>query len=320
MLISVLFFFFVLLRSTTSQDDDLNSNLPSSVFADLFGATLYKWKVNTDGTTMQVDELPTSELLKDKTAIAIYFSASWCGPCKKFTPVLAQLYTKLNKKGKKFEVVWISRDRSGDEFLEYYQQMPWLAVTLDNLEKVLQKLGPKYELKGIPHLVILDGDDASVISLDGRTVIAKDQHGLEYPWRPRTLLSLLPKPLKRLVKAQLEKVTTSVRSTLRGVLDSLAPTKVLNWLLKKLEALFLVAKEQAMDKFNEQMGGKPSVGTKEGQQLTRQPQQPNQQQQQQSQQQQQLQHQRQQQQQQQQRQQQQQIEAVDDEDLLVPAY
>ena len=321
MLISVLFFFFVLLRSTTSQDDDLNSNLPSSVFADLFGATLYKWKVNTDGTTMQVDELPTSELLKDKTAIAIYFSASWCGPCKKFTPVLAQLYTKLNKKGKKFEVVWISRDRSGDEFLEYYQQMPWLAVTLDNLEKVLQKLGPKYELKGIPHLVILDGDDASVISLDGRTVIAKDQHGLEYPWRPRTLLSLLPKPLKRLVKAQLEKVTTSVRSTLRGVLDSLAPAKVLNWLLKKLEALFLVAKEQAMDKFNEQMGGKPSVGNKEGQQIARQPQQPNQQQQQQqSQQQQQLQHQRQQQQQQQQRQQQQQIEAVDDEDLLVPAY
>ena len=262
---------------------------------------------------MQVDELPTSELLKDKTAIAIYFSASWCGPCKKFTPVLAQLYTKLNKKGKKFEVVWISRDRSGDEFLEYYQQMPWLAVTLDNLEKVLQKLGPKYELKGIPHLVILDGDDASVISLDGRTVIANDQHGLEYPWRPRTLLSLLPKPLKRMVKAQIEKVTTSVRSTLRGVLDSLAPAKVLNWLLKKLETLFLSAKEQAMDKINEQMGGKPAM------------QQPNeQQQQQQLSQQQQLQRQQQQQQQlqrqQQQQQQRQQALVVEDEDLLVPAY
>ena len=316
--LSVFLLLFVLLRTTTSSDDDLqssitNSNLPSSTFADLFGPTLYKWKVNSDATTMQVDELPTSELLKDKTAIAIYFSASWCGPCKKFTPVLAQLYTKLNKKGKIFEVVWISRDRSGDEFLEYYQQMPWLAVTLDNLEKVLQKLGPKYELKGIPHLVILDGDDASVISLDGRTVIANDQHGLEYPWRPRTLLSLLPKPLKRMVKAQIEKVTTSVRSTLRGVLDSLAPAKVLNWLLKKLETLFLSAKEQAMDKINEQMGGKPAM------------QQPNeQQQQQQLSQQQQLQRQQQQQQQlqrqQQQQQQRQQALVVEDEDLLVPAY
>jgi thiol-disulfide isomerase/thioredoxin len=154
---------------------------------------------------MQVDELPTAQLLYDKVCVAIYFSASWCGPCKKFTPVLAALYNKLNKKGKKFEVVWVSRDRSSDEFLQYYQHMPWLAVTLDNLEGVLQKLAPKYQLKGIPHLVLLDGDDTSVISLDGRTVIAKDQHGLEYPWRPRTLLSLLPKPLKRLVRTEVER-------------------------------------------------------------------------------------------------------------------
>ena len=237
--------------STTAQKNDSSSGSISgsgtggNIFAELFGPTLYKWKINSEESTMQVDEFPTADLLKDKTAVAIYFSASWCGPCKKFTPVLAQLYTKLNKKGKKFEVIWISRDRSQDEFLQYYQQMPWLAVTLDNLEGVLQKLAPKYQLKGIPHLVILDGDDASIISLDGRTLIAKDQHGLEYPWRPRTLLSILPKPLKRLIKAQLDKLVSSLRSTLQGVLDSLAPAKVINWLTKKVTELLAAGKEQA---------------------------------------------------------------------------
>jgi predicted DCC family thiol-disulfide oxidoreductase YuxK len=61
-------------------------------------------------------------------------------------------------------------------------------------------------LQGIPHLVILDGDDATVITLDGRTAIAKDQYGLEFPWRARTLLNMMPKPLKRMVKAQIVKV------------------------------------------------------------------------------------------------------------------
>ena len=120
-----------------------------SPFTGLLGETLYRWKINGDNT-MEVEELPTADLLKGKTAVAIYFSASWCGPCKQFTPVLAQLYKSLNKKGKKFEVVWLSRDRSSEEFLGYYQQMPWLAVTLQNLQPVLEKIAPKYQLKVTP--------------------------------------------------------------------------------------------------------------------------------------------------------------------------
>jgi thiol-disulfide isomerase/thioredoxin len=118
----------------------------SSPFIDLLGDTLYKWKINADDT-MEVEELSTAELLKGKTAVAIYFSASWCGPCKQFTPFLAQLYKNLQKKGKKFEVVWLSRDRSSEEFLGYYQKMPWLAVTLQNLQPVLEKIAPMFQLK-----------------------------------------------------------------------------------------------------------------------------------------------------------------------------
>ena len=132
-------------RGTSAEKKD---DTKVSPFTELLGETLYRWKINTDNT-MEVEELPTVDLLKGKTAVAIYFSASWCGPCKQFTPVLAQLYKSLNKKGKKFEVVWLSRDRSSEEFLGYYQQMPWLAVTLQNLQPILEKIAPKYQLKVI---------------------------------------------------------------------------------------------------------------------------------------------------------------------------
>jgi thiol-disulfide isomerase/thioredoxin len=133
-------------ESGTASIEKKGTESPSSPFTALLGDTLYRWKYNADDT-MEVEELSTADLLKGKTAVAIYFSASWCGPCKQFTPVLAKLYKDLNKKGKKLEVVWLSRDRSSDEFLGYYQQMPWLAVTLQNLQPILEKLAPKYQLK-----------------------------------------------------------------------------------------------------------------------------------------------------------------------------
>ena len=149
-------------KKTTGSDQQRKDDSNVSPFTELLGETLYRWKINGDNT-MEVEELPTADLLKSKTAVAIYFSASWCGPCKQFTPVLAQLYKSLNKKGKKFEVVWLSRDRSSEEFLGYYQQMPWLAVTLQNIQPVLEKIAPKYQLK--VKLLLAGGKILPILSL-----------------------------------------------------------------------------------------------------------------------------------------------------------
>jgi thiol-disulfide isomerase/thioredoxin len=168
----------------------------TNAFVNLVGEGLYKW--NKDHTQLEMGF--TSDLLKGKTAVGIYFSASWCGPCRQFTPKLVDYYKEVNKKGKKFEVVLVSQDQNPTDFVEYFQKMPWLAIPMDEVVDYVQTLGAQFRLKGIPHLVILDGYDATVYTLDGRGKIMSDKYGLEYPYRPRTVLNAIPRPLKNLLQ------------------------------------------------------------------------------------------------------------------------
>ena len=39
--------------------------------------------------------------------VGVYFSASWCPPCKRFTPKLVEAYTN-HLKGKNLEIVFVS--------------------------------------------------------------------------------------------------------------------------------------------------------------------------------------------------------------------
>jgi thiol-disulfide isomerase/thioredoxin len=201
-----------------------------SPFVELFGESLYRWddEVTANGER-NILEYPTDQILKDKKVVGIYFSASWCGPCQKFTPQLAKFYHEMNKAGKKYEIVWVSRDRTQEEFVQYYSKMPWLAVPIGNLQKVIEVLGPKYQMKGIPHLVILDGQDASVYTLDGRRMMMEDSYGLQFPWAPRTLMNMLPRPLRAIIKQQM----MSIKKFLRGVLEGFLPQQVVKMIMKE---------------------------------------------------------------------------------------
>lgn len=50
--------------------------------------------VQSDGTEVTADALEGKKL-------AVYFSASWCAPCKQFTPILKSVYNQLQKDGEK---------------------------------------------------------------------------------------------------------------------------------------------------------------------------------------------------------------------------
>jgi nucleoredoxin len=123
--------------------------------------------------------------LKEKKYLAVYFSASWCGPCKQFTPRLVDWYKQQKAELDKFEVIFVSRDESKEDMLEYMKQdgMPWPAL---NFAKANQGNSPleKYAGRGIPCLVIIDRE-GKVISHSyqgdeyvGPSKVMKDLAGL----------------------------------------------------------------------------------------------------------------------------------------------
>jgi nucleoredoxin len=124
---------------------------------------------------------PTVEVLSEKKAIALYFSAHWCPPCRGFTPKLAEWY-KSNLKEKGLEIVFVSSDRDQSAFDEYYGEQPWVSLPFEqrDLKAVLSK---KFKVQGIPSVVILDGE-GGLITRDGREAISGDPTGLKMPWTP----------------------------------------------------------------------------------------------------------------------------------------
>jgi len=106
----------------------------------------------------QKNKKATSTALKDKDLIALYFSASWCPPCKQFSPILVDFY-KACSKDAKLEVVYVSSDKTIPAFEEYYAKMPWLAIPCEQGTAAIKNgLAQKLQISGIPTLIILDGD------------------------------------------------------------------------------------------------------------------------------------------------------------------
>ncbi len=127
--------------------------------------------------------LPTSGVL------GLYFSAHWCPPCRGFTPQLIEIYKNLKEAGDKpFEIIFISSDRDHKQFDSYFAEMPWLALPFGQVD-LKEKLSQKFEVSGIPTLVLLDANTGAVITADGRAALSKDPAGEKYPWAEQAITS-----------------------------------------------------------------------------------------------------------------------------------
>jgi len=128
-------------------------------------------------------DVETETALSGLDAVAIYFSAHWCPPCKHFTPVLAKKYAELKAAGKTFEVVFASSDSDKAAFNGYYGEMPWLALPYDQ-RALKETLAKKYNCNGIPYLVVLDGKTAEIITTNGRGAVEGKDFIANFPWPP----------------------------------------------------------------------------------------------------------------------------------------
>ena len=78
-------------------------------------------------SSYQTEECSIEEVRQAKY-LGLFFSSEWCPPCKNFLNMLKDFYSEVNIDGKECEIMYVSMDKSEDEFRDHYSQMPWLTI------------------------------------------------------------------------------------------------------------------------------------------------------------------------------------------------
>ncbi|XP_065290205.1 nucleoredoxin-like protein 2 isoform X1 [Dermacentor albipictus] len=133
-----------------------------------------KTLLRKDGSLLAADDV-----LSEVRVLALYFSAGWCPACRMFTPVLADAYR--HTKNHKVEVVFVSSDSSIFAMLRHMRQSHanWYAVEYG--DPLRQELLVKYDVTGIPALVVVK-KDGSVVNPDARVDVTTKGHQAFLDW------------------------------------------------------------------------------------------------------------------------------------------
>ncbi|CDJ68127.1 nucleoredoxin, putative [Eimeria necatrix] len=115
--------------------------------------------------------------------VGIYFSASWCGPCRNFTPKLSETVKKLRERGEPVEVVFVSNDRDEESFKNYFSKMDWLAVPFSRTATralAQDALG----VRSLPTLIWVS-PRGEILTRRGVSAILRDGEGAQFPWKEK---------------------------------------------------------------------------------------------------------------------------------------
>ena len=124
-----------------------------------------------DGNAVSMDSL------KNKY-IGLYFSGYWCSPCRKMTPILADIYNKRDD----FEVIWVTMDGSKSAADTYYKKMPWVRLPYSEAKGLGRDLFNAVKQRYIPTLTMLDSN-LNIINYNARSALFSDTSGRNFPWK-----------------------------------------------------------------------------------------------------------------------------------------
>ena len=125
-----------------------------------------------------VQQKPLSVL--DGKTVLLYFTASWCPPCRGFTPTLIDFYNKHHT-SKNFEVVAVTWDEDEGAHSEYVGKMPWLSTPFDLDES--QRISEVFKVASIPTLIALDPATGEVFARNARANVVEDPEASNFPWK-----------------------------------------------------------------------------------------------------------------------------------------
>jgi len=131
----------------------LRGGMPSEALTSVIGSNF----VGEGGAAVSAEDA-----LKSAPLVGLYFSAHWCGPCRGFTPKLAEFSKALAAAGTDFPIIFGSSDQDKAAFDGYFAEMPWLAFEFGDAK--INELKKKYGVNGIPWLVVLDAEGRLVVN------------------------------------------------------------------------------------------------------------------------------------------------------------
>ena len=127
--------------ATESQELTANSQEPT---ANLF--------IDITGITHEGVELSLSDLVGETDYVLVDFWASWCGPCRRFVPVLKEIYASQPKGHLQILSCSVDQDVMAWRVALNEEQMPWPQIREDENHPCADK----YNVQFIPHTVLID--------------------------------------------------------------------------------------------------------------------------------------------------------------------
>lgn len=108
--------------------------------------------INFTALTPEGTELSLSDLIGKTDYVLVDFWASWCGPCRRFIPVLKEMYAGQPEGHFQIFSCSVDQDPIAWQVALNEEQMPWPQVR----EDAEHPCSNKYDVQFIPHTVLID--------------------------------------------------------------------------------------------------------------------------------------------------------------------
>ena len=102
--------------------------------------------------TPEGEELSLSEVVGKTDYVLLDFWASWCGPCRRFIPVLKEIYASQPEGHLQILSCSVDQDAMAWRVALQEEQMPWLQMREDEEHPCSDKYGVEY----IPFTVLIN--------------------------------------------------------------------------------------------------------------------------------------------------------------------